>query len=201
MDRVIDGWELLYGTLTFVVVALSLLTRCPGTRRAAGFIFCCWVAYIFMQRNLRPHDLALTASYLDAVGVVFGLMLKGKIGRRRHSPYGLWTWWFVGAHTADMVIHLWFLFMPVELNWFYYAGLNGLYVVILASISTPSIGYYWRMWKRHYRRSVKPLFVEPHCGMKRAYCPRCGPLGVKCKVTGEVTARWAEEVLQADWRP
>lgn len=189
-----DGWELLYGTLTAWTVGLSMLTRCPGVRRAAGFIFCCWVLYIFMQRHLQPHTLALVASHSDAVGVIVGLTLSGKHGRKRASPYVKWIWVFIAAHVADMAIHLWFLFMPVEKNWFYYAGLNALYVVILGAIVTPSIGYYWRSWKR--RKARPEIEWTSECEMRRGYCRRCGPLGVTCKVTGNVTGHWAAKVLQ-----
>ena len=201
MDRALDGWELLYGTLTFLTVGLSMLTRCPGVRRAAGFILCCWIAYIFMQRTLHPHTLALVASHVDAVGVVFGLTLKGKNGRKRHSPYVRWVWVFIACHVTDMLIHLWFLFMPVEKNWIYYASLNGVYVVILASICAPSIGYYVRMRNRHNRRPpIAERDVEV-CEMRQAYCRRCGPLGVRCHVTGKVTAKWANDDFLERLRP
>lgn len=202
MDRALDGWELLYGTLTFLTVGLSMLTRCPATRRAAVFILCCWITYIFMQRTLQPHALALIASHIDAAAIVFGTTLKGKNGRKRHSPYVRWVWVFLGAHVADMLIHLWFLFMPIDKNWFYYAALNGIYVVILASINAPSVGYYWRMRKRHNRRPPMPEPVAIDvCEMRQAYCRRCGPLGVKCHVTGKVTARWATDDFLDRLRP
>lgn len=195
MDRALDGWELLYGTLTFLTVGLSMLTRCPGVRRAAGFILCSWIAYIFIQRSLQPHTLALVASHIDAVALVFGMTLKGKNGRKRHSPYVKWTWWFIGCHAFDMLIHLGFLFMPVDRNWFYYAALNLTYVVILGAICTPSFGYYWRMRKRHNRRPPVVERDQDACEMRRGYCRRCGPLGTKCAITGKVTARWAVENL------
>jgi hypothetical protein len=187
-----DGWEIFYGVLTVGVVLLSVLSRCPGVRRAAGFIFCTWTLYITLQRTMQPHDLAPVFAHIDLIAIVFGMSLKGKMGRKRHSPYVRWIWVFIACHAVDLSVHTWFSFAPFEQNYFYYAGLNLNYVVTLAAIATPSLGYYWRMWKRHRRR--RPVFVNTEtCAMRRSYCGKCGPLGVRCEVTGRITARWGDE--------
>lgn len=181
-----DGWTILYGTLTLWVVLLSMWTRCPGTLRAAGFILTCWMIYNVMQRSLSPHELAATACYIDMLGVLFGLHLNGRLGRRRHYPYVRWTWVFIGAHVADMAVHLWMLFAPFYVNLIYYSALNGLYVVILGSITAPSIGHLRR--KRQHQKG-RPVPATTGCEMRRGYCRRCGPRGLVCTVTGRATPR------------
>lgn len=178
-------WAIFYGTITLAVLALSLTARCPGTRRAAGYLLFSWAAYNLTRPNMAPLELASLFGYVDMVGVLVGITLYGRNGRR-WSPYpDRWVHAFIACFLAQMVLHLCMTFMDGSRPYFYYLSLNLFYFGQVVSVAVPSVAWWVRRWRRE---AVRKAPAQP-CKLRFGRCPRCGPAGMVCEVTGERTAR------------
>lgn len=181
------GWAIFYGAITLVAIALSLTARCPGTRRAAGFLAFAWLTYNVARPAMDVHDLAYLFAFVDTAGAIVGVSLFGRHGRR-WSPYpDRWVHGYIACFVVQMVLHVWMGFREPERAFLYYLALNVCYFGQVTSVTIPSVAWWVRRWRRESVRASR----ASSCAYRFGRCSRCGPGGMVCAITGKRTARSA----------